>query len=414
MKAVSEQKKRKDFGKLIKRMRKSLGMTQDKLAEKLNISRTAVTNYERGKNIPKLDIIIQINELLAINQKDELIKQYLSVHHDKNDLLYLARKFSASKPLLARLCMKEAFRIALNQQDTNMAVSVLFELIMWDLKVNKAVNRRKVDFIIKAFDTLDPDKFADLLGELYKKSFDHNKQFKAFIKISENVVEHLKLEEKKAFVLRFQYANALYYEGKLLKAFESTTEALRYDLHNVDQITLSKVYSRHGLICMQLNGHQEALKAFFKCLEIHNPEIEMYCYHNIARTYYMLGEYEKASEYWDKMFEITPENDFLRINALNDICMMFLLSGNIEAAKMTIPETIRLFKLAKEAKWHSYKVEKLLFERNKAFIEMIENGESGIAKVTQILNKLKCSYLQDEYNQTKNLLVEMITLSCKL
>lgn len=63
----------------IKRLRKKSGMTQDELAEKMHVTRQAISNWETGKNQPDIDTLAalaeafttDINDLLYGNKKNE-------------------------------------------------------------------------------------------------------------------------------------------------------------------------------------------------------------------------------------------------------------------------------------------------------------------------------------------------------
>ena len=47
-------------------MRKAKGMTQDQLADALSVSRVSVTQWEKGKHTPPLEMIGRIGELLGV------------------------------------------------------------------------------------------------------------------------------------------------------------------------------------------------------------------------------------------------------------------------------------------------------------------------------------------------------------
>lgn len=53
-----------DFSERIKELRNQAGITQDDIAEKLGISRTAVTMWESGKSRPRLDKLEQLAGIL--------------------------------------------------------------------------------------------------------------------------------------------------------------------------------------------------------------------------------------------------------------------------------------------------------------------------------------------------------------
>ena len=58
----------------LRRLRTDHGYTQTQIAERLNISRQAYSNYETGKRIPDLDILIRIADIYHVTL-EELIMQ---------------------------------------------------------------------------------------------------------------------------------------------------------------------------------------------------------------------------------------------------------------------------------------------------------------------------------------------------
>ena len=54
------------IGKFISENRKKQSLTQEQLAEKLNISKNAVSKWERGLNLPDVSIMPELCELLDI------------------------------------------------------------------------------------------------------------------------------------------------------------------------------------------------------------------------------------------------------------------------------------------------------------------------------------------------------------
>ena len=54
-------------GKNLKYWRKNKGLTQEKLAEKLHVSRSIISNYENGKQELNASIIINICKILEID-----------------------------------------------------------------------------------------------------------------------------------------------------------------------------------------------------------------------------------------------------------------------------------------------------------------------------------------------------------
>lgn len=60
------------MGERIKRLRNDKGLSQEKLAEKLNVSRSAVAKWEADGGIPESDNLIQLSAVLGISL-DELV-----------------------------------------------------------------------------------------------------------------------------------------------------------------------------------------------------------------------------------------------------------------------------------------------------------------------------------------------------
>ncbi|EIA15604.1 DUF3955 domain-containing protein [Clostridium perfringens] len=61
-----------DFGEKIKNIRKEKKMTQEQMANILNVSRQAISNWENNKNFPDLEMIIKISRFFSLTL-DELI-----------------------------------------------------------------------------------------------------------------------------------------------------------------------------------------------------------------------------------------------------------------------------------------------------------------------------------------------------
>ena len=60
------------FGKALSTLRKRADMTQNEVADRLNMSRQAISKYERGESFPDISVLVMIAELFDITL-DELI-----------------------------------------------------------------------------------------------------------------------------------------------------------------------------------------------------------------------------------------------------------------------------------------------------------------------------------------------------
>lgn len=61
-----------NFGEQIKKIRKDRNLTQQGIAEKLGISRQAVSNWENDKNLPDIEMLIKMSQVFHITL-DELL-----------------------------------------------------------------------------------------------------------------------------------------------------------------------------------------------------------------------------------------------------------------------------------------------------------------------------------------------------
>ena len=50
-----------DFGEQLRKIRKDRGLTQEQVALKLNVSRQAISNWENNKNLPDLEMVVELS-----------------------------------------------------------------------------------------------------------------------------------------------------------------------------------------------------------------------------------------------------------------------------------------------------------------------------------------------------------------
>ena len=79
------------IGKFIAERRKSLGMTQMQLAEKLYISDRAVSKWETGKSMPDVSIMLELSNILDISVQELLMGEKINMENNnqKNEQLLL-------------------------------------------------------------------------------------------------------------------------------------------------------------------------------------------------------------------------------------------------------------------------------------------------------------------------------------
>ena len=62
------------FGEKLQALRQKAGMSQDALAEKLNVSRQAVSRWERDETMPETDKVVALADLFGVTT-DYLLRQ---------------------------------------------------------------------------------------------------------------------------------------------------------------------------------------------------------------------------------------------------------------------------------------------------------------------------------------------------
>ena len=66
-----------DIGKYLSELRKYYKITQDELAGRLNVTRQAVSKWERGTTLPDIEVLMSLSELYGVSI-NEILKADLS------------------------------------------------------------------------------------------------------------------------------------------------------------------------------------------------------------------------------------------------------------------------------------------------------------------------------------------------
>ena len=66
------------IGKFLKELRKEKGLTQEQLAEKLNVSNRSISRYETGNNMPDISLLIEIADIFEVSL-DNLLGREIEV-----------------------------------------------------------------------------------------------------------------------------------------------------------------------------------------------------------------------------------------------------------------------------------------------------------------------------------------------
>ena len=91
------------FGTNLKKIRQDNDLTQEELAKKISTSRSNIANYENDKNMPSIDILEKLSEILNCSI-DYLLGKSDIKNPDLKDKLFLipiVGKVAAGKPIFA-------------------------------------------------------------------------------------------------------------------------------------------------------------------------------------------------------------------------------------------------------------------------------------------------------------------------
>ena len=145
------------FAKKLKSIRKQVGMSQELLAEKIGVSRQAVTKWETGAGIPDIDNMVSISNLFNISI-DELIcnkgttlktSEYLFesiTEYDIDKIKSYDMKFGGAEKFVLSGYNGEKIRVRL--------VSNLLSTLQNDFKVKIDDSRKRIDVDVKRYNSV--------------------------------------------------------------------------------------------------------------------------------------------------------------------------------------------------------------------------------------------------------------------
>jgi len=77
-----------NFGEVLQTKRKSMGLTQEDLADKLFVSSKTISNWETNKTTPDIDNVIRISQLFDISLNNLVLLQSFNTEY-KSPILIL-------------------------------------------------------------------------------------------------------------------------------------------------------------------------------------------------------------------------------------------------------------------------------------------------------------------------------------
>jgi transcriptional regulator with XRE-family HTH domain len=78
-----------EIGNKINQLRKLSGMTQEQLAEKLNVSRQTISKWESGGSSPDLESIVKVSKLFHVSLDDLLMEGEAGMANKNNEQITL-------------------------------------------------------------------------------------------------------------------------------------------------------------------------------------------------------------------------------------------------------------------------------------------------------------------------------------
>lgn len=225
------------IGKFISESRKSKGITQEQLAEKLGVSKNAVSKWERGLNLPDVSIMqelcnnleISLNELFAgehlkekevKNQSEKNILDILRFSNNKNKkykilILFISILFIISFAILGRELLVKCGYIL----DSDLRYSQIYISETGNIKGNVDVNRfGKIN--------IDFDIGANKYGYAVFKNPN-----KAFKRLKKNYFKGIKLIQKEFNLLpltNFTYKKYKIYGWQVTTGTDEEREQARF------------------------------------------------------------------------------------------------------------------------------------------------------------------------------------------
>lgn len=104
-----------EIGKKLKNARIEAGLTQEKAAEKIDVSRQTISNWENEKSYPDIISVIALSDLYSVSL-DELLKgdQKMAEHLEESTNVVKSNKKLTGAILLNIILMMMILLIALN------------------------------------------------------------------------------------------------------------------------------------------------------------------------------------------------------------------------------------------------------------------------------------------------------------
>jgi transcriptional regulator with XRE-family HTH domain len=141
-----------NFAEKLKTLRKQKGISQEQLAEKIYVSRQAITKWESGNGIPDIENLIAISALFN-ESLDSLLSEEKSLI-SKNEFLYNSRtEYDLDSPKKIDLKLGLAHEVIIEKTKDEkiqvIAASNKLSFLSQQVKVKIVEDKRRMDVIVK-------------------------------------------------------------------------------------------------------------------------------------------------------------------------------------------------------------------------------------------------------------------------
>ena len=234
------------FAEKLKELRKQKGVSQEQLAEKIYVSRQAITKWESGNGIPDIENLIAISNLFN-ESLDSLLSEEKSLV-SKHEFLYESRtEYDLDCPKKIDLRIGVAHEIIVEKTKDEkiliVAASNKLGFIFQQVKVKIVEDKKRMDVIVKH----SPD-LSEIAAE---------ENLFIFVKIPEKFVADMELSaEIENLKIRDITFDALEFDGKAKNIFVSNA-AGHLELNTNSNLNIEIKESKGKLDINQFHGRSK-------------------------------------------------------------------------------------------------------------------------------------------------------------
>ena len=209
------------FNEKLKMLRKELNLTQEELADKLNVSRQAITKWESGDGIPDIENLKQLS-ILFNTTIDELVKEEKSVSITKYEYSYVEQlEIDHTKHFDINICKINELNIIPNNEEVVKVELFSSEELdkAFDIKFDDLYNKVDIDIKCKK---IVPDVVNIYIPEKYINDIELNSKIKT---LNINNLDLKKLEYDGAL----KYLNVNNSKGEIVLNTSKSDVEVDYD-----------------------------------------------------------------------------------------------------------------------------------------------------------------------------------------